>query len=252
MPFEALYVLAAGFAAGVINAIAGGGKLLVLPALMAAGISPYAANITSSLVLFPGAASAVWQYRHELGKLPARYYACLVPCFAGALIGIVLLQHTSSDIFEKLAPWLILFALACFALQPYILNRFRLSLPTAGSIGYTTLVILFISSVYGGYFGAGYGFIFMAILSLVANLRVYQLSGLKNIMGGGMELMAVIYFAVTRGIVWQAGLLAMLGCIAGGICGARYALRLPQPRVRIAVTTIGLAVTCTAFWHAYA
>jgi uncharacterized membrane protein YfcA len=252
MPFEAAYLLAAGFVAGVINAIAGGGKLLVLPALMATGISPYAANITSSLVLFPGAASAAWQYRHELHALPARYYTCLIPCFVGALIGLVLLQHTSTDFFEKLAPWLILFALACFALQPYVLKQFKFSLPASGTIGYTVIVILFISSIYGGYFGAGYGFIFMAILSLVANLRVYQLSGLKNIMGGGMELMAVLYFAPTGGVAWKVGLLAMLGCIAGGRWGARYALRIPQSRVRIAVTAIGLAVTCSAFWHAYA
>lgn len=252
MPFEAVYLLAAGFAAGAINAIAGGGKLLVMPALMAAGLSPYVANITSSLVLFPGAASAAWQYRHELRALPKRYFGYLAPCFAGALIGVILLQHTSSDVFEKLAPWLILFALVCFALQPYILNRFKLSGRTSDAIGYTAIVVLFLSSVYGGYFGAGYGFIFMAILGLVANLRVYQLSGLKNIMGGGMELMAVVYFAAAGGIAWQAGLLAMLGCIAGGRWGATYALSIPQSRVRLAVTTIGLAVTCSVFWRAYA
>jgi uncharacterized membrane protein YfcA len=251
-PFQIILLLIAGFVAGVINAVAGGGKLLVLPALIASGLPPLTANITSSLVLWPGAAGAAWQYLGELKKVPRKYFLLLIPSFAGALVGTIALQHTSNSVFTHLVPWLMLVGVLFFTLQPY-LNKYihhpfnkrpRLSLIVIG-------VLLLIASVYGGYFGAGFGFVLMALLGFTNLKSVYQFSAIKNIVGGGMELIGVIYFAIAGGIAWEIGLIAMIGCIAGGIFGARFALKVPQTRIRTIITIVGITLTSVVFMQAY-
>jgi len=250
--FEIMLLLIAGFAGGVVNAVAGGGKLLVLPALVAAGLSPLGANITASVVLLPGATASVWQYRHKLAQMPRKYFWILVPCYTGAVGGMVALQHTGSDTFDKLAPWLILVAVVLFALQPLLhkqlnhpLQKYpRKSLPVIA-------LLLLLLAVYGGYFGGGFGLVFMALLGFTHLKNVYQLAGLKNMAAAGMELLGVVYFSVAGGIDWRTGLIAMVGCFFGGIAGAHWSLKLRQHWLRVVIIAIGSALAVAAFVRAY-
>lgn len=246
--YGVLVLLGAGFLAGAINAVAGGGKLLVLPALLAAGLSPWSANITASLVLWPGAAGAGWQYRHELRQVPRKYFLLLIPCYAGAIAGMIMLQHTSNAVFERLVPWLILVGVLLFALQPYLNKYLRKPLQARPHLSLILIAILLLgAAVYGGYFGAGFGFVLMALLAFTTLQSVYQFSAIKNLAGGGMELLGVLYFAFAGGIEWGVGTIAMLGCIAGGIYGARWALKLPQSFVRHIIILVGVFLAIVAF-----
>lgn len=249
---QIILLLLAGFIAGVINAVAGGGKLLVLPALIASGLPPLTANITSSLVLWPGAAGATWQYHSELKKIPRKYFLLLIPSFIGALVGTIALQHTSNSVFTQLVPWLMLIGVLFFTFQPYLNKYIRQPLSKRPHLSLVLIgILLLVASVYGGYFGAGFGFVLMALLGLTSLQRIYQFSAIKNIIGGGMELLGVIYFTIVGGIAWQIGLIAMVGCILGGIFGARFALKIPQTHVRNIITVVGIILTLFVFMQAY-
>jgi uncharacterized membrane protein YfcA len=246
---QVIFLLLAGGAAGALNAIGGGGKLLVLPVLLATGMTPLGANITCNLVLCPGAMGAVWRYRRQLAEIPRRQYALLVPVLLGTAIGLVWLQKTSSPQFARLAPWLALSGVAMFILQPFLSKHMRWS-PVANRPRVFLLLIglcLFAAAIYGGYFGAGFGFVLMALLGLANITNVYQLSAIKNLTGGTMELMGLIYFADNGGIIWRQGLVAMVGCIIGGVVGAHWALKTPPPVIRAFITTVGVLVVILFF-----
>jgi uncharacterized membrane protein YfcA len=237
-----------------VNAIGGGGKLVLLPVMVAAGLSALAANITASAVLLPGAVGAVWEYRDEVRRIPPKFFLLLIPCLLGSLFGIVALGHTSAAAFEHLTPWLILVAVALFGLQPYLSRhvhlplhlRPRLSLPLVG-------LALLLVSVYGGYFGAGLGLVVMALLGFTRLKSIYQLAALKNLAAASIELMVVAYFLPTRMLVLNPDVLLMIvGSGIGGVLGARWALKVPQRWVRsfIVLAGIGLAIITAA--RAYA
>jgi hypothetical protein len=250
--YEVGLLFLAGFIAGAINSVAGGGKLLVLPALTASGLSPLTASITANLVLGPGAAVAVHQYRRELRLIPHAYWWLLVPCYGGALAGIVFLQETSQEKFDALVPWLMLTGVAFFVLQPYLKKYFE---KPESKRPHESLVIigpvLLVASVYGGYFGAGFGFLLMGILGFSRLKTIYQLSAFKNIVGGGMEVLGIVWFTVAGGIAWWTGLIAMAGCITGSFFGARFAQKIPQKAVRWFIVTVGFIFTVVVFIQSY-
>lgn len=249
---EVTLLFLAGFVAGAINSVAGGGKLLVLPALTASGLSPLAASITANLVLGPGAAIAVHQYRGQLKLIPRIYWWLLVPCYGGAFAGIVFLQETSKETFDVLVPWLMLVGVAFFVLQPYLKKYFEkpFSKRPHESLMFIGPILL-IASVYGGYFGAGFGFLLMGVLGFSRLKSVYQLSAFKNIVGGGMEVLGIIWFAVAGGIAWWTGLIAMTGCILGSFFGARYAQKIPEKVVRSLIIAVGVIFTAIVFVQSY-
>lgn len=245
---EYILLLVAGFAAGAINAVAGGGILIVFPALIAAGLSPLTANITSNLIVWPAALASAHEYRKDLSKTSRSYYLLLVPCFAGAGLGIFLLQHTSSALFDKIVPWLVLSAVLLFIFQPQLHKhihrpaRLRKASPLA-FVG----IGLFFAAIYGGYFGAGFGFIMLALLGFTKLKNVYQIVGLKNLASGGMAIIASLYFAITGGIAWEYGLIAVTGAIIGGHVGARWAHHISPHLVRAVIVAIGLVLVTITF-----
>jgi uncharacterized membrane protein YfcA len=251
-PAQILLLLVAGFAAGVMNAVAGGGKLFVLPALVAGGLSPLTANITANVVLGPGAAAAVWEYLGQLKRVPAKYFLLLIPCFAGATIGLLALRNTDESTFAHLTPWLMLIGVVFFALQP-AMNKLA-SKPLHKRPRASWLVItflMFLGSIYGGYFGVGFGFLLMGLLGLTSLKSVYQFAAIKNIVACGIDVMGAVFFTIVGGIAWGPGIVAMLGCILGGLMGAHFALKLPQPVVRTSVLVIGVAITAWIFIQSY-
>jgi uncharacterized membrane protein YfcA len=164
------------------------------------------------------------------------------------VVGAILLSRTSNDRFGDFIPWLLLCAVIFFALQPYapkisaIAQTGRLKLSYA-----VAAVVLLISSVYGGYFGAGYGFLFMALMGLLGIWSMNQSALLKNLAGGGIELSALLYFVLYDTIAWNYGLPAMVGCFLGGLLMARRAIHMPQRLLRSMVLAIGCALVVIAF-----
>jgi uncharacterized protein len=246
LAWSLLFLSAVG--AGVMNAIAGGGTLLTFPSLLAAGVSPVAANATNAVALVPGSFSAGWTYRTELGQHSRRLIVALVAASVlGGFVGALLVAVAGDALFRRLVPWLILGATALFILQePLRRWRERKSDPAApaAELGERSLWGLatahFLVSVYGGFFGAGMGILMLAELGFVGLTNIHQMNGLKNFGAVFINLTAAVTFIVGALVVWRLALLLMVGSILGGWAGARLAQRVGQRPVRWAVVGIGI------------
>jgi uncharacterized membrane protein YfcA len=238
-PITVLVLACAAFAAGVLNAIAGGGSFLTFPALVWAGVDPVSANATSAVAVSPGYLGSTLGFRRELRHLPSQRLAedSLI-CASGGLLGAALLLLTPARVFSTVVPWLLLFATALFALSPWLLTRREQPLgPTFRRVG------LIAVAIYGGYFNGGLGILLMALLSLTGERDLHTANALKNLGSLVLSLLSVAAFAWAGAIRWPAALLMMLAATLGGFAGARLARRLPVRAVRAVVIVTGLVMT---------
>lgn len=243
-----ILLLVAGFVCGVVNSVAGGGVLVVFPALLMAGVSPLSANITSNLITFPGTSSAAYASKKDLSKIPKKYFMLLIPSFLGGLIGLTLLNKTSNEIFNTIVPWLILTAVFLFAFQPQ-LHR-HLHRPPHLRFGSPLVLVgiaLFFASIYAGYFGAGFGFLMMALLGFTNIHGIFKITALKNLTAAMLGLLGTIYFSYHGGIAWKYGLIAALGSVFGGYFGAKFFHKVSPHTVRAVVSSVGIIVAIVAF-----
>ena len=238
----------AAVVAGVMNSVAGGGTLLTFPALIAAGLSPLAANATSTVALVPAALSSMLGYRGELTGARRWAVALAVPSLAGGGFGAFLLLHTSHATFERVVPWLVLGATLLFLAQRPLLRRLRSRAQPSkysqdvesGAPSPALLAVQFVVGVYGGYFGAGVGILMLAALGFMGFTNIHRMNGLKNWGGFCMNLVAAATFARSGLVEWPIALSMAGGSIAGGYLGARGAQRLPPSLIRAVVGVVGI------------
>jgi uncharacterized protein len=241
---------AAAFAAGVLNAIAGGGSFLTFPALVFVGIPPIVANATSALAVSPGYLGSALGFRPELRALPAsRLKREMLISAAGGVAGALLLLVTPSHLFTGIVPWLLLFATVLFAAGPWIARRAGAApLPGQGSVlSRWHEPALLAVSVYGGYFNGGLGILLMALYTVGGESRLNVVNALKNLNSLVLSWLSVAAFVVAGAIAWKEGLLMMLAATAGGFFGARWSRRLPTQWVRWGVIGVGLVMTALFF-----
>ena len=236
---EILAVLAAGFAAGGINAIVGSGSLVTFPVLLAVGFSPVTANVSNSVGLVFGNISAAWGYRKELAGQRRRCLVVGAGTTLGAIAGGVLLLTLPEGVFEAVVPLLILLACGLMVLRP------TPSL-SHGSLSRHRMVALvavgFAVGVYGGYFGAAQGVILLAALRFLIPDSLQRLNGLKNVLVGIANGVAAILFVIVAHVAWDAAALVAVGSISGAQVGARYGRRIPDGRLRWTVVVVGVIV----------
>ena len=233
-----------GIVVGAMNAIAGGGMLIGFPVLLAVGLSPLTANATNYIVVLPGQLAAILGYRKYLRRVPRSYLLLIIPCVIGGAIGSYGLKHTSPGRFADLVPGLLLAALVLFAVQPLL--HFQLTRHLRGKAK-TSLPLLLIGlallpiSVYGGYFGIGFGFVILAFLGFT-KLRdhIHRSNALKNIAALSIALVAVFSLANSGLIDWQHGIVMGIGCAIGGFGGARLVQRVPSHLIRVFVLVVGI------------
>ena len=236
----------AAFAAGVLNAIAGGGSFLTFPALVFAGVPPVAANATSAMAVSPGYLGSTLGFRSELRALPTPLLWREVGIAAlGGLLGAGLLLLTPAKVFSGIVPWLLLLATALFALGPHIAGL-------SGGAGHPRwrLPGLLGVSVYGGYFNGGLGILLMALYTLTGESRLHTVNALKNLNSLVLSLLSVVAFALAGAIVWPQAVWMMLWATAGGWVGAHLAKRLPVRWVRRLVIATGLVMSVVFFSRA--
>ncbi|MDE1949855.1 MAG: sulfite exporter TauE/SafE family protein [Burkholderiales bacterium] len=237
-------VLLAGLWAGVQNALAGGGSFVTLPALILSGMSPLAANITSTVALFPGQVTSGFAGRHLVsgaGRLSFR--ALFGLSVVGGALGGWLLLHTPSTVFARLVPWLVLFATAVFAwgsLRPKG-EALATRLGPAGAG-----LAQFLIAIYGGYFGGGIGFLMMAALTL-AGVPTRHAAATKNVLAAVMNASAVALFLNSPDLDWAKAIALGAGAIVGGLAGVWALHRVNERVLRIAIVCIGVALTIGLF-----
>ena len=242
---EALWLLTGGaaFAAGVLNAIAGGGSFLTFPALVFAGVPPLAANATSAMAVSPGYLGSTWGFRAERNALPkSRLRKEVTIAALGGLMGAGLLLVTPAKVFSGLVPWLLLVATELFAAGPWLAK---------GNSGQGQpawrLPGLMLVAVYGGYFNGGLGILLMALYTLTGESRLNTVNALKNLNSFVLSLLSVLAFALAGAIVWPQAVWMMVLATAGGWVGARLAKRLPVQWVRCLVIVTGLSMSIVFF-----
>jgi uncharacterized membrane protein YfcA len=246
-----IIVFAAAFVAGAINSVAGGGTLVSFPTLVWLGVPSKLANGTNTVALWPGSLGSVWGYRREMRGLDPRVYALVVPSLLGGIAGAVLLELTPTAIFDRLIPFLILFATLLFWVQEPIQRRFNLSAMHEARSHWLSWTMLFQLAVgiYGGYFGAGIGILMLAALSLMGHSDIHQMNGVKNLLALTINGIASVYFIYVGLVVWQDALVMMAGAIVGGVGGAGIARRLGRTAVRRIVIAIGVVMAISMMFR---
>ena len=234
--------------AGAQNALAGGGSFITLPSLMWTGMDARAANITSTVALFPAQIVMGLTGRNQAESPPGVAFSAMfvISLIGGALGGLILLA-TPSDFFARLVPWLVLFATAVFAWGSF----FRKPPPPGVTAipAKTEMVIQFFIAIYGGYFGGGIGFLMMASLTL-AGLAVRAAGATKNVLAGVMNASAVAIFVFSHDVHWPQVLATAVASSIGGYAGAKMLSRVDEKALRVSVVLIGVALTVGLFWQA--
>jgi hypothetical protein len=244
-PIDVAGLLTAGFAAGTVNAVAGGGSLITFPTLVAIGLPPVPANVTNSIAVTPGYLASVFGSRTDLAVLASRRnLPALIPAaLAGTVLGCALLLATPARAFEVVVPFLVLAATAVLAFQQRL--RAMVGHPRDMSERRRTVglhVIVFLGATYGGYFGAALGIMLVASLGLLLDEALARINALKNAISAMVAIGTVVAFGVLGPVDWAAAGIVAPASVAGGYLGARLARRLPASALRAAIVVAGLVV----------
>jgi uncharacterized membrane protein YfcA len=237
---HALVIVLAGVGAGIFNGVAGGGSLISFPILLGLGYPALTANITNTIGIWPGYLASAAGFRREIGD-QARRLARLTPiALAGGVAGALLLLTTSPATFDDVVPWLVLGAAALFAAQPFLRRALDRNSAHPRTRPVLLVIGVFAASVYGGYFGAAMGVMFLAVLGLALPVSLAHTTGLRAVLSMIVNGIAAVVFLAHGGLAWAAVGWLAIGSLVGGYIGARLALALPVPALRVVVVVIGV------------
>jgi uncharacterized protein len=244
-PAEAVAVLAAGMGAGTINTIVGSGTLITFPVLLAVGLPPVTANVSNALGLVPGSVTGAIGYRKELSGQRDRLVRLGTVCLIGGAGGAMLLVTLPSKAFDAIVPALIGAALVLVVLQPRLARVVQARrdadgghAPTDG--GPLLLLGMLLASVYGGYFGAAQGVIYLSLMGLLLDETLQRVNGLKNVLAAIVNGIAALFFIVVAHMDWTAVALIAAGATIGGMIGAKVGRRLPPAALRGLIVVVGV------------
>ncbi len=253
-----IWLIVAGFLAGVLNAVAGGGSFLLFPAMLGTGMLPVQANATNTVALWPGQLTSVAAYREDIRKNRRLAWPMGLAGLLGGTAGALVLLHTPQTTFMHLVPWLLLVAATIFAVSRPVsrwLERVKLARrertkvemvhpPQRVLIFLVTIVVCF----YIGYFGAGAGFLIITELSLFGFEDLNEINALKVVSTTMANGIAFLIFVIGGEVEWRYCLLAMVACAIGGYMSARLARLVPQSVLRGLVIVIGFSMAAWYFW----
>jgi uncharacterized membrane protein YfcA len=262
-----LLLFIAALAGGALNAVAGGGSFITLPALISAGIGPVAANATSTFALWPGSLSSAVAYRRDI--VSARHWLVTLGAASliGGLVGGWLLVRTSDQRFLRLLPWLMLAAAVTFTLGDRVGNRLRQRRVPDSSVSpqppvpgpqsrasspqprtpIWILLFQLVIATYGGYFGGGMGIMMLAAFSVAGMTEIHEMNGIKALLAVAINGVALIEFVAGGAIAWAPGLLMVVGGIVGGYSGAFIARRIKASIIRAFAIAIAWSMTVYFF-----
>jgi hypothetical protein len=242
---EFLLVGLAAAAAGMVNALAGGGTLITFPTLVAVGIPAVAANVTNTVALCPGYFGATLAQSNDLRGQKKRLWIVLPAGVVGGVVGGILLLNTGEKLFTRLVPFLILLASGLLAVQDplraWLTRRAAQNGSTTASEKWAMLPVG-LAAVYGGYFGAGLSVIVLAVLGLALEDTLTRLNALKQGISFSVNTAAAIFFVFSGKVVWPVALVMAVGALVGGALGGRLAGRIKPATLRWIVVVIGVVV----------
>jgi len=246
-----IWLVAASFIAGVMNAMAGGGSFVSFPAMLSIGVPPIQANATNTVALWPGQLTSVWALRMDLRRdlLPVVTAASVI----GGVAGAVILLHTRQRTFMHMVPWLLLVASVLFGISGPVSRWLRRRTSEPHAIRNPNALALFLDLLpvcfYIGYFGAGAGFLIMTALALFGVEEMRALNSLKVTAACLSNFCAVVTFVAGGAIEWHYCIVSMVFAGIGGYTGAHYARRMDAGVLRSIVVVTGCAMAAYFFWR---
>ena len=248
-PTQYGFLAIAAVAAGLINALAGGGSLITFPTLMAVGIPPVMANVTNTVALCPGYLGATLAQKKDLHGQQKRIRLLLPSAVIGGIIGGILLLNSSDKVFERLIPFLILLAAALLAFQDTLRSWLqRRQGDKKGNIPEIWAVLpIALASIYGGYFGAGLGVIELAILGLFLKDNLTRLNALKQLLSLVVNVAASWFFLFSNQVYWSAAIVVAIGSLIGGLLGGKLARIISPSYLRQTVVILSIIIAIV-YW----
>lgn len=247
-----LLLFLVAFIGGALNAVAGGGSFLTLPALLYTGVSPVSANATSTFAMWPASLASALAYRNEIFRAREWVLRLGVLSLVGGLLGGLLLVRTSDESFIRLLPWLMLVAAVTFSLGGRITAWARSARGVEGGspgrrVPLWTLPLQLIIATYGGYFGGGMGIMMLAAMAVAGMTDMHEMNALKVVLAIAINGVALATFIVSGSIAWAPGIVMVLGGVSGGYVGASLARRVPGSAVRTIVIVVAWGMTVYFF-----
>ena len=248
----AALLAASGLAAGLVNAIAGGGTFFTFSALVAAGLPPVVANATSAVAVTPANLASAWAYRRELIANLKRFSALGIISLIGGMIGAYILTVTDNSAFRKLVPWLLLFATVLFAASPRIvavaraIGRYEGHHPSTRAWA-AGLAFQFVVAIYGGFFGAGMGIVMLAALAITEGDDFHLINSAKHLCSTLIQMVAVVLFVIAGLVSWRETAVVGAASVIGGYLGVVFGRRLSAGAIRWLVIGVGAILTLYFF-----
>jgi uncharacterized protein len=252
---RAICLLFAAVIAGNLNALAGGGSFISFPALLFLRIPAAAANATNTVALWPGLTASAIAYMKRLNAPLRVLLPLLVTSVARGWAGALLLLKTPQHTFLHLVPWLLLSGTLLFAFGNSIRAIFgKTQVPdfdddmrnTSGRAIVLGSIAELLVVVYGGYFGAGIGFMTLGILAMLGMRDIHAMGAIRTLLAAAINAAAVVTFVVAHAVLWPQCLVMIAGSLAGGWFGAHYAQKADPRKIRRVV--IGIRVVMTAYF----
>jgi uncharacterized protein len=255
-PSEIIGLGTAAAAAGLLNAVAGGGTLLTFPALLFYGTGPIVANATSTLALVVGTAGSIFGFRRQIGAVRQWFGRFALVSAVGGWLGGVLLTRTSDRVFAQLVPFLLLFATVLFFAQGAFRHFAGFNADGSERVVHSShfwiaVFFQFGVSIYGGYFGAGIGILMLASLGFLGLHDIHEMNALKNILASLINAVAAAWFVASGLIDWPKAGVMTVGALAGYFVGAHYSQRISQAAMRRVITGIGFAISAYLFYRQF-
>lgn len=240
-PGYVLLIAVAGILGGAVNSIAGGGSLILFPAMLATGMPPLTANVTNSVATWPGYVGGVLGFRPELADQRHRLRPLVLAAVLGSTIGCILLLATPAAAFNWVVPPLILLAALLLAFQPTI-KKIVGDPRESGRIWTVQFPATTAAAVYGGYFGAALGVIVLGVLAVTVPDTLRRLNALKGVVSFVGGTVSVLIFGVFGPVNWTAVLIAAPATLVGGYFGAHIARHVNETALRWSVVGLGIAI----------
>ncbi len=250
---QAIFLLIAAVIAGVLNALAGGGSFVSFPALLFVRVPAVAANATNTVALWPGLAASTVAYLKRLNAPPRVLVPLLATSIAGGWAGALLLLKTPQHTFLRLVPWLLLGGTLLFGFgnslrslagKTAVVDDLR---QTSWHAILMTSIAELLVAIYGGYFGAGIGFMSLAMLAMLGMRDMHAMGAIRTLLAVAINAAAVVTFIVAGTVLWTQCVVMIAGSLAGGWFGAHYAQKADPRKVRVVVISVGLAMSAYFF-----
>jgi uncharacterized protein len=250
---DAVLVFFAGMAAGFINAIVGSGTLISFPTLVGVGVENLAANMANNIGLFPGSVSAAYGYRRELTGQRARLLRLAPASTLGAIVGATLLITQPTSTFKAIVPYLILLGVALVIAQPFVQKRVRARREASDDqraydhVPLFMVFLVFVTGIYGGYFGAGQGVILVGMLGMVIDDSLVRINATKNVLAAIVNGVAAVIFVFNREVSWGPAILIAISSVIGAQLGSSVGRRIPATVLRTVIVAVGLFAATKLF-----